>query len=141
MFILEHDKHKINELNQYLKNQWDHVMPPPTYFQGKLIEWRSLCTQQKNDSLSLHIVKTPENFTQYPMLCIFLVGSTVAEKSFSCIRQTNNWLRNSTLMDLLGDLAIIALYMLTRFLFYKQINAVPMGIHPPRMMAFSCIGS
>ena len=111
MFILEHDKHKINVLNQYLKNKWDYVMPPPTYFHGKLIEWRSLCKEQKNDSLSPHIVKIPENFTQNLMLCIFLVGSTMAKKSFSCIRQINNWLRNSMLMDLLGYLAIIAPYM------------------------------
>ena len=50
------------------------------------------------------------NIRELQILCVIPVGSTVAERSFSCIRHINNWLHNSILTDLLGDLAIIAVH-------------------------------
>lgn len=47
-------------------------------------------------------------------MCVTPVGDTVAEWSFSYIKQIRNWFRNSILTDTLGDLAVTAMQ---RFLF------------------------
>ena len=35
--VIDHDENNINELKQCLTEKWDHFMPLPAYFQGKLI--------------------------------------------------------------------------------------------------------
>lgn len=62
-------------------------------------------------------------------MCVSPVGDTVAEWSFSYIKQIRNWFRNSILTDTLGDLAVTAMQ---RFLFYTQVY-----IRPRRMMTSS----
>ena len=62
-------------------------------------------------------------------MCVSPVGDTVAEWSFSYIKQIRNWFRNSILTDTLGDLAVTAMH---RFLFYTQVY-----IRPRRMMTSS----
>ena len=45
-------------------------------------------------------------------MCVSPVGDTVAEWSFSYIKQIRNWFRNSILtdtLDTLGDLAVTAM--------------------------------
>ena len=88
--------------------------------------------RQQNDSLSLHFARTPENFVK--ILCVTHVGSTAIEWSFSCIRQIHDWLRNSILEDLLGDLAITAMHGHRIFYLEGDISIAYMSIHPPRMM-------
>ena len=44
--VIQHDKNMINEFNQCLTQNYDHVMPLSTLFHGQLITWRSLCLQQ-----------------------------------------------------------------------------------------------
>ena len=93
-------------------------MLPPAHFHGKLIRKRSLCKSQQNGS--------PENFRY--CLCVILVGSTVVERTFLLIRQINSWLRNSMMMDLLRDLAIIAMHG-DAYLFKKHMQC--RYEHPP----------
>ena len=65
----------------------------------------------------------------------------MAGKSFCCIRQINNWLRNSMLTNLLGDLAVL-LHGHTILIFKLETYSAYMSIHPHRMMASSLfIGS
>ena len=88
--------------------------------------------RQQNDSLSLHFARTPENFLK--ILCVTHEESTAIEWSFSCIRQIHNWLRNSILEDLLGDLVITAMHGHRIFYLETDISIAYMSIHPPRMM-------
>ena len=86
--------------------------------------------RQQHDSLSL-------NTRELQILCVVPVGSTVAEKSFFCIRYIDNWLRNSMLTDLLRDFAIIAVHDHTILIFKIVIYNVYMSIYPRGMMVSS----
>ena len=46
------------------------------------------------------------NNQELQILQAILVGSTVAGKYFSCMRDNDNWIRNCVMTDLLCDLAI-----------------------------------
>lgn len=63
------------------------------------------------------------------------VGRNVEESSFSCIRQIANLLRNTLLMDLSGDLAIISLNRHTIRILKTDICSV--SIHSHRMTTCS----
>ena len=69
--------------------------------------------------------------------CVVPVGSTVTKKTFVCIRLINNWLCNSMLTDLLGNLAIIAVHDHAIFILKTDIRNIYMSIHPRGMMVSS----
>ena len=73
------------------------------------------------------------------ILCVIPVGNMVAERSLSCIRQVDNWHRNSMLTDLLGDVTIIAVQGHTIFILKADIYNAYISIKPRRMMASSLI--
>ena len=64
--VIENDENKIRELNQYLKEKWDYVMPPSTYSHGCI----SRCMRQlwltmdnfcfEGVFLMLYFLQTPE---------------------------------------------------------------------------------
>ena len=104
VFILKNDQKKINKLNQYLKEKCDHVMPQPAYFHVKLITWKPFLFHNEKFPIVIYCLNTQE----LQILCVISVGSMATESSLSCIRQVDNWYRNSMHADLLGDLTIIA---------------------------------
>ena len=67
--------------------------------------------EQQNGLLSVHFFSSSREFLIMLVIpTVIPVGSTVGERSFSCVKQIETWLRNSMLTDLLGDLAIIAIH-------------------------------
>ena len=81
-------------------------MPSSAYFHG-MGNWSD------EDHFACHnntVAKFCMNTEELQIMCIITVRSTVAERSFSFTRQINNWLRNSMLAYLLGDLPITAVY-------------------------------
>ena len=75
------------------------------------------------------------NTRELQVLSIIPVGRNVEESSFSCIRQIANLLRNTLLMDLSGDLAIISLNRHTIRILKTDICSV--SIHSHRMTTCS----
>lgn len=81
--VIEHDENKINELDQCLKEKWDHIILLPICFHGQLIKWRSLCMQQLwfTNSLCitwrcmLHFPQTRKNIQHVISLRILETGS------------------------------------------------------------------
>ena len=71
------------------------------------------------------------------LLSVIPVGSAVAERSFSCTRQFENWLPNSMLTDLLGNLPIAAARGHTILILKTDICSAYKSIHPCRMMTSS----
>ena len=55
------------------------------------------------------------------ILAVLPVGSTEAERSFSCLRRLHTWLRNTMKTDRLSDLAVIAMHGYTIPITYEQI--------------------
>ena len=43
------------------------------------------------------------------ILAVLLIGSTEAERSFSCLRQIHTWLRTTMTSDRLGNLGVIGM--------------------------------
>ena len=41
--INNNDENNINELNQFVKEKWNHVMSSTAYFEGNLMRWRLFC--------------------------------------------------------------------------------------------------
>ena len=75
------------------------------------------------------------NTRELQVLSIIPVGRNVEESSFSCIRQIANLLRNTLLMDLSGDLAIISLNRHTIRILKTDICSL--SIHSHRMTTCS----
>ena len=105
MSILKHDQSKINKLNQCLTEKCDHIVPSSAW---------------QIDQMKITLHATTKWFTiasfcsdtheLVKILCAILIGSTVQERSFSCIWQINDWLSISLLKDQLGDFAITAVH-------------------------------
>ena len=132
MSILKHDQSKINKLNQCLTEKCDHIVPSSAW---------------QIDQMKIALHATTKWFTiasfcsdtheLVKILCAILIGSTVQERSFSCIWQINDWLSISLLKDQLGDFAITAVHSHTILILKTDIYSAFMRIHPPRMMSSS----
>ena len=124
MFILDHDQNKINQPNQCLEEKWNHVMPPPAYTHSILIRWRSLWMLYKM------------NHCRYVYPNTRGISDTVYH---SCRKHGSgevfflyktDWLRNSMLTDLLGDLVSIAVHGHTMLISITVICNNYMRNHP-----------
>lgn len=71
------------------------------------------------------------------MLVIIPVGSVKTKRSFSSIRWIHKWLRSGMTTNLLGGLAINAVYGSMIIILKTSIYIVYMGIHPQKEMAYS----
>ena len=71
------------------------------------------------------------------ILAVLPVGSTEAERSFSCLRRLHTWLRNTMKTDQLSDLAVIAMHGYTIPITYEQICKRFIVVHPRRMQRSS----
>ena len=69
--------------------------------------------------------------------CVIPVGNSEVERSFSCVRKIDNWLCNSTLTNLLRDLANTAVHGRTILVLKPDIFSAYIYIHPGRIMTSS----
>ena len=70
-------------------------------------------------------------------MCAIPVGITVIEMYFPCIRLIENWIQNSVLTDLSGDLAITPLRCYTILILKVDLSSACIRIQPRRMMVSS----
>ena len=61
----------------------------------------------------------------------------VAERTFSCMRQIDNWFRDSMQTNLLGDLTIVAVHGHIVLILKTYIRNTYMNIHPCRLIVSS----
>ena len=68
------------------------------------------------------------------ILAVIPIGSTQAERSFSCLRRLHTWLRSTMTTDRLSDLSVIAMHSNTMVALEKdRICRAFMELHPRRL--------
>ena len=75
------------------------------------------------------------------ILAVLPIGSTEAERSFSCLRRLHTWLRSTMTTDRLSDLSVIAMHGNTMVaLETDSICREFMELHPRRLTEPSLFG-
>lgn len=145
--IIDKTTEEVVNVSQTLLAQWGHLMPISASFNSELIRWynfwRKLPKQELSQSVtSLLTNKADELF--FPnvrellkILAILPMGSTEAERSFSCVRRVHTWLRSTMSTERLGNLAVLAMNGHLVPLNTEEICKRFMVIHPRRMSASS----
>ena len=121
----------ISKLNQYLKGKWDHLMPPTSYFHGKLIRWRSLSMLQKMIHRRYILLEHLRISDAVLRSCTKRSG----RKIFFLYKTDNSMLGNIMLKDLLGDLTILAAHCHAILILKTDLCNAFIGILPRRMTA------
>jgi len=109
------------EVGQVLHEKWGHLTPLPASFESELFRWmnnwkRQAASDYESISVSSLLAKHADDIF-FPhvrellkVLAILPMGSTEAERSFSCIRKVHTWLRNTMTTERLLDLAVIGIH-------------------------------
>ena len=103
--ITSKSKEATVEVKQALHEKWGHLMPLPSSFESELFRWMNHWKQQAAsdyESISVSSLLAKHADDIFPsvrellkVLAILPMGSTEAERSFSCIRRIHTWLRNT----------------------------------------------
>ena len=94
--ITKKDESDISDTADLLASKWTHLMPSPDNFESELRRWKVHCESIKEPRSVMSLLKLDADSIFYPnvreLLCILAVlpiGSTEAERSFSCSYQPN----------------------------------------------------
>ena len=129
--------------------KWSHVMPLPSAFDSELLRWMNYCKGQAVLVTSSSVTMFSPNMSELlKILAVLAIGSTEAERSFSCICRINSWLRSTMTTSRLSDLAVIAIHSHTTIpIDRRQIISIIflpqtfcehfMALHPRRINASS----
>ena len=135
---------EIAELTKVLKDKWDHLLPTPSAFEMEMSRWAHHCNHVKEEKsvrslLSLHADATffPNIRELLKILAVLPMGSTEAERSFSCVRRVHTWLRSTMSTERLSDLAVIAMHGHTIPINRENICKAFIEKHPRKMMEAS----
>ena len=92
-------------------------MPSEDNFESELRQWKQHCKDITEAKSVTQLLNSDADPIFYPnireLLCILAVlpiGSTEAERSFSCLRQIHTWLRSTMTDQRLGNLGILGLH-------------------------------
>ena len=114
--ITKKDESDISDTADLLASKWTHLMPSSDNFESELRRWKVHCESIKEPRSVTSLLKLDADSIFYPnvreLLCILAVlpiGSTRAERSFSCLRQIHTWLRTTMTSDRLGNLGAIGM--------------------------------
>lgn len=133
---------ELTNLMQVLKEKWKHLLPLPACFEGELFRWACYWKRRenRNDESITSIVANHADNIFFPnirelliILAVLPIGSTEAERSFSCLRRLHTWLRSSMTTDRLADLAVIAMNDSWVNNDKQEICRTFMAKHPRRM--------
>ena len=105
-------------------------LPLPAAFESELFRWSNHWKRQEampDESVASIIASHADGifFPNIPellkILAVLPIGSTEAERSFSCLRRLHTWLRSTMTTDRLSDLSVIAMYgnTVTRWLLWR----------------------
>lgn len=104
------------ELGQVLHEKWGHLMPLPSSLESGLFRWkRQAALDYESILVSSLLAKHADDIFSnvrelLKILAILPMGSTKAERYFSCIRRVHTWLRNTMTTEPLSDLAVIGMH-------------------------------
>ena len=138
------------EVGQVLHEKWGHLMPLPSSFESELFRWMNHWKRQAvSDYESISVSSLLANHADdifFPNvrellkdLAILPMGSTEAERSFSCIRRIHTWLRNTMTTKRLSDLAVIGMHANTVAIDRRLVCEKFVAQHPRRMTASSLL--
>ena len=92
-------------------------MPPGDDFHCELFRWKRHCNGISGEKSVISLLCEDADPIFFPnvrqLLCILAIspiGSTEAERSFSCLRQVHSWLRTTMSDGRLGNLGVLALH-------------------------------
>ncbi|CAH3135111.1 unnamed protein product, partial [Porites lobata] len=84
--------------------KWDHILPLPAAFESELFRWSNHWKRQEAmpDESVASIIASHADGIFFPnirellkILAVLPIGSTEAERSFSCLRRLHAWLRST----------------------------------------------
>ena len=135
-----------NAVTSLLKEKWEHILPLPPAFESELFR-RSNHWKRPDESVT-SIMASHADGIFFPIihellkiLAVLPIGSTKAERSFSCLRRLHTWLRSTVTTDRLSDLSVIAMHGNTMIaLETDRICQAFMELHPRRMTGPSLFG-
>ena len=114
--ITTKDEHQLCTI---LKSKWSHLLPAEDDLDSELARWKAHCNKfhatLKEKSIT-HLLSEDADPIFFPnireLLCILVIlpiGSTEAERTFSCLRQIHLWLRTTMTDERLGNLGVLAM--------------------------------
>ena len=96
---------------------WSHLLPARDDLESELHRWKQHCCGITEDKSLTHLLPEDADPIFFPnvreLLCILSVlpiGSTEAERSFSCLRQVHTWLCSTMTEERLGNLRVLAVH-------------------------------
>ena len=145
--IVTKSSEAIYELANVLQEKWDHLLPVSSAFESELSRWANHCKRQaiEETSVTSLLSKHADNMF-FPnirellkILAVLPIGSTEAERSFSCVRRVHTWLRSTMTTQRLSDLAVIAMHGHVIPISREQVCEAFIKNHPRKMMAPSLL--
>ena len=142
--IMTKSSESLLESCQVLLRKWEHIMPLSSAFDSELFRWQQCC-KSINTYMSVTTLLTsyadnkffPNVRELLKILAVLPVGSTEAERSFSCLRRLHTWLRNTMKTDRLSNFVVIAMYGYTIPITCEQICTRFIAVHPRCMQRSS----
>lgn len=136
-------------LGKTLMGKWSNIMPISSGFDSELFRWYNLCRTNRDalagvsSSITSMLAEGgiadgiffPNVRELLVVLAVLPIGSTEAERSFSCLRRLHTWLRSAMTTKRLSDLALIAMHGFTVPITNQQILDSYVAAHPRRMQA------
>jgi hypothetical protein len=127
--IVTKSSESITELVNVLQEKWDHVLPISSAFKSELFRWNSYCKRQASGETSVTCLLAkhadsiffPNIRELLKILAVLPMGSSEAERSFSCVRRIHTWLRSTMTTERLSDLALIAMHSHFVFITREQV--------------------
>ena len=102
--ISKKDENAVTSLLNVLKEKWEHILPLPAAFESELFRWSNHWKRQEAmpDESVTSIMASHADGIFFPnirellkILAVLPIGSTEAERSFSCFRRLHTWLRST----------------------------------------------
>lgn len=137
------------QISVILKSKWDHLLPAEDNLDSELARWKTHCSRFSaalKDKSITHLLSEDADSIFFPnireLLCILAIlpiGSTEAERTFSCLRQIHLWLRTTMKDDQLGNLGVLVIQGFSLPLTVDNICKEFMTKHNRKMCSTSVI--
>ena len=123
------------------------MLPVSSTLESELFRWKGYCQQKALGNVSVTgLLSSHADNLFFPnirellkILAVLPIGSTEAERLFSCVRRIHMWLRSRMTTDRLSDLAVIDMHCHSIHIDWDKVYNKYMAIHPRRMMSASLL--
>ena len=130
----------VSQLSEILSTKWSHLIPASDDLESELHRWKQHCSGIIEDKSLTHLLCEDADPIFFPnireLLCILAVlpiGSTEAERSFSCLRQVHTWLCSPMTEERLGNLGVLAIHGFNHISETESICKIFIEKNPRRM--------